>query len=227
MAVEAPAVAQAAAALLAGGVPCQHVLTGLCRLGVVVTLAAGGLPQGARRAGLQQRSLRAPGEGGGPCWKGQDRTGCNYGGREHSQGAPKLVGRWAQRELGGTSSLRSPVSPPSPSWPGASPPPQPCAPPLHSPAAPGGRRQRPVMGSNSSAAPGQMQRKEPSTFSQGAAPHTPCSVSHSFTSVQRGWVSRWAASSAPPSLPPTSAGGHSPPPPPHLPKQWRPSWSLS
>lgn len=41
------------------------------------------------------------------------------------------------------------------------------------------------MGSNSSGLVGQTQRKEPSTFSHRAAPHTPCSVSHSFTSVSK------------------------------------------
>lgn len=47
-----------------------------------------------------------------------------------------------------------------------------------------GGTQRPVMGSNSSGLVGQTHRKEPSTFSHSAEPHTPCSVSHSFTSTQ-------------------------------------------
>lgn len=60
--------------------------------------------------------------------------------------------------------------------------------------------QRPVMGSNSSPVWGQMHRKEPSTFSHGAVPQTPCSVSHSFTSVRKGWKKGATGIQASPSL---------------------------
>lgn len=68
---------------------------------------------------------------------------------------------------------------------------------------PGEERKRhcPVIGSYSWFSSEHRHRKEPSTFSQRASPHTPLSISHSFTSVKlniqtlsfikKVWVSEW------------------------------------
>lgn len=91
----------------------------------------------------------------------------------------------------------SPPSMPSPSLP-------PLRPSL-SPAPGTARTQRLVRGSNSSPARGQMQRKEPSTFSQGAAPHTLGSVRHSSTSVRSRREARRGRRSGPFPPPPAAS----------------------